>query len=88
MMAVPITSGRQDGTCHQRQQRPAAGRWSWGSPATAEPAASEAAPVVVITISRVLDVRRPPIDPADLAYRPCVGSTPARTPEGGVPIPV
>ena len=45
----------------------ASGRRSSGTPATAEPAASAAALVVVITISLLLDVRPPPIGPKMLA---------------------
>ena len=45
----------------------AAGRWSAGTAATADPAASAAALVVVITIRRVLAVRPPAVGPAKLA---------------------
>ena len=45
----------------------AAGRWSDGTRATADPAANAAALVVVITISRVLAVRPPAVGPAKLA---------------------
>ena len=57
----------------------AAGRSSGGTPCNAEPAASAAADVVVITIRRVLELRPPATGPAKLAYRPCTGLTPART---------
>src|SRR3984957_1371532 len=57
----------------------APGRWSAGTPCSAEPAASAAAEVVVITISRVLEERPPVIGPAKAAYRPCTGLTPTRT---------
>src|ERR1700678_1736182 len=57
----------------------APGRWSAGTPCSAEPAASAAADVVGITISRVLELRPPAIGPAKAAYRPCTGLTPTRT---------
>ncbi len=57
----------------------AAGRSFGGTPCNAEPAASAAADVVVITIRRVLELRPPAIGPAKLAYRPWTGLTPART---------
>src|SRR6202020_484259 len=53
-------------------------------------AASEAADVVVITISRVLELSPPAIGPAKPAYRPWTGLTPTRTaaaiPSGTLPI--
>src|SRR3954453_1438743 len=55
-------------------------RLASGTAATAEPAARAGALVVVMTINRLLDVRPPPIGPKMLAYRPCTGFTPARTP--------
>src|SRR5580658_3966528 len=57
----------------------ASGRWASGTPRSAEPAASDAADVVVITISRVLEVSPPATGPAKPAYRPCTGLTPTRT---------
>src|SRR3984885_778504 len=57
----------------------ASGRWSAGTPCSAEPAASAAAEVVVITIRRVLELRPPAIGPAKAAYRPCTGLTPTRS---------
>ena len=47
--------------------------------AMADPAASAAALVVVITMSRVELVRPPATGPAKEAYRPWAGLTPART---------
>src|SRR6202046_3796789 len=61
-----------------------AGRWSAGTPCSAEPAASAAAEVVVITIRRVLELRPPAIGPAKAAYRPCTGLPPPR-PAAAIP---
>src|SRR5262249_32387819 len=52
-----------------------------GTPASADPAASAAAVVVVMTISRVLAVSPPVIGPAMAAYRPWIGFTPTSTAE-------
>jgi len=57
----------------------APGRWSGGTPASAEPAASAAADVVVMTISRVCELSPPAMGPAKPAYSPCTGLTPAST---------
>src|SRR6202034_3432920 len=57
----------------------AAGRWAGLTDCSAEPAASAAAEVVVITIIRVSELRPPAMRPEKLAYRPCTGLTPART---------
>src|SRR5689334_21312832 len=51
-------------------------RWSAGTEASAEPAASDAAVVVVTTIIRVLEVSPPPSGPATYAYSPYAGLTP------------
>ncbi len=51
-------------------------RASGGTPWRAENAASDAALVVVITISFVLAVKPPTIGPAKLAWSPSIGSTP------------
>ncbi len=59
----------------------AAGRSALLTFATAEPAASDAAVVVVMTIRRVLAERPPAIGPAKLAYSPWIGLTPARMPD-------
>jgi hypothetical protein len=48
----------------------AGSRSAAGRPPTAEPAASAAALVVVMTMRRVLEVNPPAIGPAKLAYRP------------------
>ena len=57
----------------------AAGRWAGGTLCRAEPAASAAADVVVMTISRVCELRPPAIGPAKPAYSPCTGLTPTST---------
>src|SRR5450631_3957703 len=57
----------------------ASGRRSAGMACSAEPAASAAAEVVVITIIRVCELRPPAMRPEKLAYRPWTGLTPART---------
>ena len=54
-------------------------RFAGSTGARAEPAASAAALVVVITISRVLLVSPPAIGATRLAYSPCTGFTPAST---------
>src|SRR5215207_1849715 len=55
------------------------GRSAGSTPPRADPAASAAAEVVVITMSRVLDVSPPATGPAKLAYGPWIGLTPTRT---------
>ena len=57
----------------------APGRWAGATPCRAEPAASAAADVVVMTMSRVCELSPPAIGPAKPAYSPCTGLTPART---------
>ena len=68
----------------------AAGRSSGLRFSTADPAASAAALVVVITISLVLALSPPATGPAKLAYRPWIGLTPASTlaaiPSGTLPM--
>ena len=68
----------------------AAGRSSGLKFSTADPAASAAALVVVMTMSLVLAVRPPATGPAKLAYKPWIGLTPARTlaamPSGTLPM--
>ena len=48
----------------------ASSRWAGSMPASVDPAASAAALVGAMIMSRVLDVRPPAIGPATLAYRP------------------
>src|SRR5260370_23509136 len=57
----------------------ASGRSAGATFCSAEPAASAAADVVVITIIRVLELSPPATGPTKLAYSPCTGLTPART---------
>ncbi len=57
----------------------ATSRWADGTFCNAEPAASAAAEVVVITISRVFELSPPATGPAKPAYSPWTGLTPAST---------
>ena len=61
----------------RRNRAPA--RSAGSTPESAEPAASAAAVVVVMTISRVLAESPPAIGPKIAAYRPWIGFTPTST---------
>src|SRR6478609_7244069 len=76
---IPATTKNPPASSVSRVSAPA--RWASSTTATPDPAASDAALVVVMTISWVLEPNPPINGPIALAYRPDTGLTPARTPE-------